>query len=85
MVEHRLGELLAPFLLGELTADERCELECHLEGCAGCRSELDLLGQTHYLLRGLAAHEPPPDLKAKTQERAKSGANAAPGADGGPN
>jgi anti-sigma factor RsiW len=84
VVEHRLGELLAPFLLGELTADERRELECHLEGCAGCRRELDLLRQTHHLLRRLAANEPPPDLKANTLERVRSGAHAAPEADGGP-
>jgi anti-sigma factor RsiW len=84
VAEHRLDELLGPFLLGELTADEGRELERHLEGCAGCRREVDLLGQTHDLLRRLAANEPPPDLKAKTLERAKGGASAAPGADRGP-
>jgi anti-sigma factor RsiW len=84
VAEHRQGELLGPFLLGELTAGEERELERHLEGCAGCRRELDLLGQTHHLLRLLVANEPPPDLKSRTLERAKWGASAAPETDGGP-
>ena len=85
MAEHRPGEHLGPFLVGELTAGEERELERHLEGCAGCRRELYLLAQTHHLLRRLAANEEPPlGLKARTLERARRGASAAPGADGGP-
>ncbi len=83
MAEDRSGELLGPFLLGELTVEEERELERHLEGCPGCRRELDLLRQTHDLLRLLAANEPPPGLKARTLARAKRGeSRAVPEADG---
>lgn len=85
MAKDRPGALLGPFLLGELTADEELELERHLEGCPGCRSELNLLRQTHDLLRWLAENELPPDLKARTLERAKrGGSQAVPEADGSP-
>ncbi len=85
MDEDRPGELLGPFLLGELTTDEERELERHLEVCPGCRRELNPLRQTHDLLRRLAENVPPPDLKALTLERARrEGSQAVPEADGGP-
>jgi hypothetical protein len=36
-------ELLGAYLLGGLSDDERPGLEAHLEGCAECRAELELL------------------------------------------
>ncbi len=85
MDEDRLGELLGPFLLGELTIDEERELERHLGVCPGCRRELNSLRQTHDLLRWLAENEPPSDLRALTLERARrEGSQAVPEADGGP-
>jgi anti-sigma-K factor RskA len=63
VAEDRFEELLGSYLLGELTVEEERELERHLEGCSGCRRELDRARQTHNLLRQLAATEPPPELK----------------------
>ncbi len=69
MPEDRFGELLGPYLLGELSDEEERELRRHLEECAACRGELDHLRQTHDLLRLLASSTPPPELKARTMER----------------
>ena len=69
--EDRFGELLGPYLLGELSAAEERELERHLEGCPACRAELDLLQRTHTLLRSTAAMTPSPELKARVLARAR--------------
>lgn len=71
MTDDRFKELLGPYLLGELSVEEERELERHLEGCSGCRSELARVRQTHNLLRELAAGEPPPELKARVLARAR--------------
>jgi anti-sigma-K factor RskA len=68
VAEDRFEELLGSYLLGELTVDEERELERHLEGCSGCRSELNRVLQSHDHLRKLAASEPPPELKARVLE-----------------
>ena len=65
MAEDHFEELLGSYLLGELTVEEERELERHLEGCSGCRSELYRLLQTHDRLRKLGASEPPPELKTR--------------------
>jgi anti-sigma-K factor RskA len=70
MTEDRFEELLGPYLLGELSVEEERELEGHLEGCSGCRSELARARQTHDLLRELAAGGPPPELKDRVLARA---------------
>ena len=70
MTEDRYGELLGPYVLGDLTADEERELELHLEECAECRSELDQVRQTHERLRKMVAASPPPELKARVLARA---------------
>ena len=36
----RLRELLGPYVLGGLDADDRARLEAHLPTCAACRDEL---------------------------------------------
>jgi anti-sigma-K factor RskA len=61
----RFEDLLGPYLLGQLSAEEVAELEHHLPQCPSCRAELEALGQTHTLLRELAASEVPPELKAQ--------------------
>jgi anti-sigma-K factor RskA len=66
----RFEELLGPYLLGELSAEEEGELEHHLQECLRCRDELEGLGQTHTLLGELAAGEVPPELKAKVMAHA---------------
>jgi hypothetical protein len=66
----RFEELLGPYLLGELSAEEEGELERHLQECPRCRDELEGLGQTHTLLGELAASEVPPELKAEVMAHA---------------
>jgi anti-sigma-K factor RskA len=65
VAEDRFEEFLGPYLLGELSVEEKRELERHLEGCPKCRHELDRARQTHNLLRQLAANEPPAELKGQ--------------------
>jgi anti-sigma-K factor RskA len=69
VAEDRFEELLGSYLLGELTVDEERELERHLEGCSGCRSELNRVLQSHDHLRKLAASNPPPELKVRVLEQ----------------
>src|ERR671915_1693756 len=71
MSEDRFGNLLGPYVLGELTPEEERELERHLEECSSCRDELRVVWGIHNALREAAAGEPPPDLKALTLARAK--------------
>jgi anti-sigma-K factor RskA len=71
MSEDRFEELLGPYLLHQLTAEEEHELEDHLEECSRCRDELNLVRQTHTLLRELAVSEPPTELKSRTMAQAR--------------
>jgi anti-sigma-K factor RskA len=70
MTEDRYGELLGPYVLGELTAGEERELERHLEECPECRNELESIRHTHELLRKEAATAPPPELKDRVLAQA---------------
>jgi anti-sigma-K factor RskA len=72
VAEDRFEELLGSYVLGELTVDEKRELERHLEGCSGCRRELDRVLQAHDHLRKLAASKPPPELKARALEQVRA-------------
>jgi anti-sigma-K factor RskA len=74
--EDRFEELLGPYLLDQLTAEEENELERHLEGCHRCRDELERVRQTHALLGELAASEPPPELKGRVLAHARGEASA---------
>jgi anti-sigma-K factor RskA len=76
MSEDRFGDLLGPYVLGELTPEEERELERHLEECSSCRDELHVVWGIHNALREAAAGEPPPDLKALTLARAKGESSA---------
>jgi anti-sigma-K factor RskA len=71
VTEDRFGQLLGPYLLGELSDEEEHELERHLEQCNGCRHELDRVRQMHDLLRQMAAKVPPPELKTRVLARAR--------------
>ena len=55
----------APYVLGELSAEEQRELERHLEGCPPCRSRLDRLRQTHALPQRAFTAAPPPVVKGR--------------------
>ena len=71
MTEDRFEQLLGPYLLGELTAEEKRELEGHLEECSGCRDELARARKAHDLLRELAAGGLSPELKERVLARAR--------------
>lgn len=79
MSEDRFEELLGPYLLHQLTAEEEHRLERHLEECSRCRDELDRLRQTHALLRELVISEPPAELKARTMAQATGRSTVRPG------
>jgi anti-sigma-K factor RskA len=76
MSEDRFGELLGPYVLGELTPEEERELERHLEECSSCWSELSLVWGIHNVLREAAASRPPPELRTRTLARAKRESSA---------
>jgi anti-sigma-K factor RskA len=61
---HPQGEELVALLLGDVTDDERRELERHLDGCAACEAVLEELATTTGEL-ALAAPPtgPPPQLR----------------------
>jgi anti-sigma-K factor RskA len=71
VTEDRFEQLLGPYLLGELTAEEERELEGHLEECSGCRDELARARKAHDLLRELAAGGLSPELKERVLARAR--------------
>jgi hypothetical protein len=64
-------ESLGAYALGQLDGDERAGLEAHLDGCAQCRAELELLAPVAQLLphadpaRFESAPQPPPELGAR--------------------
>ena len=78
MAEDRFEELLGSYVLGELTAGEERELERHLEGCSGCRSELNRVLQSPAHLRKLAASKPPPEVKVRLLEQVRGEPAARP-------
>jgi anti-sigma-K factor RskA len=71
MSEDRFGDLLGPYVLGELTPEEERELERHLEECSSCWDELSLVWGIHNSLREVAASGPPPELRLQTLARVK--------------
>ena len=79
MSEDRFGDLLGPYVLGELTPEEERELERHLEECSSCWDELRVVWGIHNALREAAAGEPPPELRALTLARAKGESSARSG------
>jgi hypothetical protein len=70
VTEDRFSGLLGPYVLRDLTANEKNELENHLEGCPACRNELENIRRTHEILRKEAATVPPPELKDRVLAQA---------------
>jgi anti-sigma-K factor RskA len=60
----QIAEDLALYALGSLEGTERQALEAHLEGCASCRRELELLRGDSSLL-GLSTAGPTPPARAR--------------------
>jgi anti-sigma-K factor RskA len=63
-VHEQFGEDLALYALGTLQGEERAALEKHLEGCAGCRRELEQLRGDMALL-ALSTAGPVPPRRAR--------------------
>jgi anti-sigma-K factor RskA len=69
--EDRFETLLGPYVLGELTEEEKRGIERHLEECRTCQNDLDELRSADGMLRSAAA-SPPPELKDWVLARAGS-------------
>ena len=70
--EHlRMQHLLGPYVLGDLTPEERREVEVHLDACVGCRKEADGLRLAHERLADLAGvtESPPSALEERVLAR----------------
>jgi anti-sigma-K factor RskA len=63
-VHEQFAEDLALYALGTLQGEERAALEKHLEGCAGCRRELEQL-RGDMALMALSAAGPVPPQRAR--------------------
>jgi anti-sigma-K factor RskA len=62
----RIAERLEEYALGQLTADERQDVEAHARACAICTRDLREITEALALLAGSApAIEPPPSLKGR--------------------
>src|SRR5439155_12072588 len=57
---------------GELPAGEGRQVALHLETCAACRGDLDLIRKTVRTLRACPQEEPPPHFTASLQVRLAS-------------
>ena len=63
--------LLSDYLEGEISEENRADLEKHLEGCTDCRQELDALKETLNVLSGFRKVEAPEDFESKVTNRLK--------------
>ena len=57
----RFEKQFTAYMHGELSAEQQCLLEEHLEQCAGCRAELEAQRQTLSLLNDVLAEAPAPE------------------------
>jgi predicted anti-sigma-YlaC factor YlaD len=70
----QICDLLAAYLDGEVTPEEKAQIEAHLPGCLKCRAELESLAAVRDNLR-VAFHsaagevEPPPHVWSRVQYR----------------
>jgi anti-sigma-K factor RskA len=69
-VESRNGcpitDQIVPYVIGEMTSDDKRSFEQHLQSCPSCREEVELLKQTWQIIPYHAEEvEPPADLKAE--------------------
>jgi anti-sigma factor RsiW len=74
-----IHDLVAPYALDALDAEERAEFERHLEGCDRCVRELRELQETATSLAWASAgRDPPGDLRERILERARGEAQVVP-------
>ena len=64
---HRAGQLLSPYLDGELLPKEAVAVQEHLLECAACREVFERLRATKALLGELPVAEPPADFWASVR------------------
>lgn len=66
-----LRNLLPEYLLGQVSPEDREELESHLRGCEGCREEVRALGEVlTRLAQGVPQVSPPPGLWERLRREA---------------
>lgn len=74
-----IHDLVAPYALDALDAEERAEFELHLEGCDRCSRELRELQDTAASLAwATAGPKPPRELRGRILERAHDEAQVVP-------
>ena len=74
-----IHDLVAPYALDALDAEERAEFERHLEGCDRCTRELrELQESATSLAWASAGPEPPADLRGRILESARGEAQVVP-------
>jgi hypothetical protein len=76
-------ELLAGYVDGTLSAQERAAVEAHIAGCARCGREIGLATSARSALRSLEEVPAPEDIGSLAIQEA-SGSRAAPAAEGTP-
>lgn len=78
-VTNDIHDLVAPYALDALDAEERAEFERHLDGCDRCVRELrDLQDAAASLAWASGGPQPPDDLRGRILERARSEAQVVP-------
>jgi anti-sigma factor RsiW len=78
-IANDIHDLVAPYALDALDAEERVEFERHLAECERCSRELRELQDTATSLAwATAGPEPPPDLRGRILERARGEAQVIP-------
>jgi predicted anti-sigma-YlaC factor YlaD len=76
MEHEQIKLLLSDYLDGTLQDDQRRDLESHLDDCAECRRELQLLQNTMQMVRTLPRAQAPAHFVGKVRRRArKAGLN----------
>jgi hypothetical protein len=60
-------ELVSAALTGDLTREERRQLDLHLDGCAVCRETMASFAEQRRIVAGLRAVAPPRDLGARVR------------------
>jgi len=69
-------ELISAALTGDISPEERRQLDAHLDGCAACRATLAAFADQRRIVSGLRAVAPPRDLGARVRTGIESGAGA---------
>jgi anti-sigma factor RsiW len=78
-IANDIHDLVAPYALDALSAEERVEFERHLDGCERCTRDLRELQETATALAwGAGGPEPPPGLRGRIIERARAEAQVVP-------